>query len=85
MLTKKQNSGHNVVELHCRLVIKVNRVLVIDLKDVSTCRCYSFPNHVIGGIIIKNIKYGFVRGDLYLIWSGEINFLCQGSCVLFQE
>ena len=62
-----------MVELHCRLVIKGNMVLLIDLQKTSACGCYSFPNHFIGGII-KNIKNGAVHGDLYLLWSGEINF-----------
>ena len=73
MLTKKQQSGQDVVELHFRLFIKVNRVLFIDLKKVSTYGCYSFPNHVIRGII-DNKKDGVVHGDFYLFWSGEINF-----------
>ena len=62
-----------MVELHFLLVIKGNRFLFIDLKEVSTCKCYSFPNHAIGGII-KNIKDGVNHGDFYLLWSGEINF-----------
>ena len=62
-----------MVDLHCRLVIKVNIVLLIDFQKTSACGCYSSPNTFIGGII-KNIKNGTVHGDLYLLWSGEINF-----------
>ena len=40
---------------------------------MSTCGCYSFPNHFIGGVI-KNIKGVVVHGDFYLLWSLEINF-----------
>ena len=65
-----------MVELHCRLFIKGNRVLFIDLKKVITCRCYSLPHHFIE-VIIKNIKDGVVHGDFYLIWSGEINFYAK--------
>ena len=53
------------------------------MKKVSTCGYYSFPNHVIGGII-DNIKDGVVRGDLYLLWSGEINF-CAKLVVYFSR